>query len=133
MKGLDIHTYMRKNHSEVLDLTGDLTDLFTQKAIQQLNEHDKSKPLFIHLTHMTPHEPMRAPEEEVNKFSYIQNVNRRIYAAMVSILDQSVGKVVEALNENGMLDNTVTVFCLIMLLQYLDIMQMRVLIIHLEE
>lgn len=53
---------------------------------------------------------MQAPEDEINKFSYIQDRKRRVYAAMVSKLDKSVGKVVKALDENKMLDNSIILF-----------------------
>lgn len=53
---------------------------------------------------------LQVPEEEVNKFLYIKDVNRRRYAAMVSILDKGVGRVVKALDDKGILSNTVILF-----------------------
>ncbi|XP_055304417.1 arylsulfatase B-like isoform X3 [Sitodiplosis mosellana] len=91
------------------------TDLFTDQAIETIKNHDRSAPMFMMLTHLAPHtanedDPMQAPEDEINKFSYIQNRKRRVYAAMVSKLDQSVGKVVKALDDNKMLDNSIILF-----------------------
>lgn len=67
------------------------------------------------LSHNAPHAGndyalLQAPEQEINKFTYIRNENRRVYAAMVSKLDESVGKVIEALEENQMLDDSVILF-----------------------
>lgn len=53
---------------------------------------------------------LQAPQEEINKFSYIQDPNRRVYAAMMSILDKGIGKVVKSLDEKGILDNTIILF-----------------------
>ena len=38
-------------------------------------------------------QPLQAPPAEIKKFSHIEDENRRIFAAMVSSLDQGVGKV----------------------------------------
>lgn len=91
------------------------TDLFTDKAIDTIKQHDKSQPMFMFLAHLAPHagndyDPYQAPEDEIKKFSYIRNKERRTYAAMVSKLDQGVGKVIKALHENDMLSNSVVLF-----------------------
>ena len=44
------------------------------------------------------------------KFKYIPNKERRIYAAMVASLDESVGKVTKALKQKGIYNNTIIVF-----------------------
>lgn len=67
------------------------------------------------MSHLAPHtaneyDPMQAPNDEIEKFNYIRDENRRIYAAMVSKLDTSVGKVVKALSDSNMLENTVILF-----------------------
>lgn len=91
------------------------TDLFTDKAIQVISNHNKKKPLFLYLSHLAPHAgneyaPLQAPLSEENKFSYITDPSRRTYAAMVSRLDISVGRVVQALGKYNMLENTVILF-----------------------
>ena len=43
-------------------------------------------------------------------FKYIPNNERQIYAAMVSSLDDSIGKVTEALKKKKIYDNTIIVF-----------------------
>lgn len=107
---------MRKNLTVDWDTEGQYaTDLFTEKAVETINNHNKNDPMFMMLTHLAPHtansyDPMQAPQEEINKFNYIQDENRRIYAAMVSKLDESIGKVVEALEKNQMLDNSIILF-----------------------
>lgn len=107
---------MRKNLTVDWDTAGQYaTDLFTKKAIESINNHNKNDPMFMMITHLAPHtansyDPMQAPQEEINKFKYIQDENRRIYAAMVSKLDESVGRVVEALENKKMLENSIILF-----------------------
>ena len=64
-----------------------------------INSHDTSKPLFLYLAHEAVHsalghEPLEAPKDLINKFEKsIHDDNRRIFAAMATALDQSIGKV----------------------------------------
>lgn len=107
---------MRKNFTVDWDAIGQYaTDLFTENAIETINKHNKNHPLFMILSHNAPHAGndyalLQAPEQEINKFKYIRNENRRVYAAMVSKLDESVGKVIEALEQNDMLNNSIILF-----------------------
>lgn len=91
------------------------TDLFTDKAIEVISNHNKQKPLFLFMSHLAPHTgneyaPLQAPASEEEKFPYITDPDRRTYAAMVSRLDTSVGRVIHALERNNMLENTVVFF-----------------------
>lgn len=91
------------------------TDLFTEIALNRIQNQNKSAPMFMVLSHLAPHaansyDPLQAPEDDIKKFDYIQNKERRNYAAMVSKLDESVGKVVKALETNEMLDNSIILF-----------------------
>ncbi|KAH8038686.1 hypothetical protein HPB51_002830 [Rhipicephalus microplus] len=90
------------------------TTLFTDKAVNLIKAHNASEPFFMYLSHQAPHGgvevPLAAPKENIDKFSYIGEENRTVYAAMVDVLDESVGAVVEALEEASMLENTVVVF-----------------------
>uniref|UniRef100_A0A034WCH0 Arylsulfatase B n=1 Tax=Bactrocera dorsalis TaxID=27457 RepID=A0A034WCH0_BACDO len=93
-----------------------VTDLLTDAATELISKHDATeKPLFLFLSELAPHAgnddtPLQAPPEEVEKFAYIKDVNRRTYAAMVSKLDQSVGAVIDALANKGILNNTILLF-----------------------
>lgn len=107
---------MRRNLSVHWETRGTYaTDLFTDKAIEEIEGHDKEKPLFMYVAHLAPHagnenEPLQAPPDEIEKFAYIKDEKRRKYAATVSKLDQSVGRIVKALNDNDMLNNSIILF-----------------------
>ncbi|CAG0883947.1 unnamed protein product [Cyprideis torosa] len=91
------------------------TRLYTEKAEEIIEKHNKSEPLFLYFAHTGVHSathdpPLEAPEETVRKFLHIKDTKRRTYAAMVSEVDQSVGRVVAALKEKRMLDNSMILF-----------------------
>ena len=46
----------------------------------------------------------------LKKFNHMSSNQRKIYSAMVVSLDESVGNLTRALNETGMLNNSVIVF-----------------------
>ncbi|XP_037880097.1 arylsulfatase B isoform X1 [Glossina fuscipes] len=92
-----------------------VTDLFTAEAERIIMQNSGSKPLFLLVTHLAVHtaneeDPLQAPEEEIEKFSYIQDIRRRKYAAIVSKLDESVGRIVYALDRANKLNNTIVIF-----------------------
>ncbi|XP_068142790.1 arylsulfatase B isoform X1 [Drosophila tropicalis] len=114
---------LTKNYTKGVDFRRDLdpcpqdngtyaTDAFTAEAKRVIEQHDKSRPLFMVLSHLAVHtgnedNPMQAPEEEVAKFAHISDPKRRTYAGMISSLDKSVGQTVRALSDNGMLNNSI--------------------------
>ncbi|XP_012279683.1 arylsulfatase B [Orussus abietinus] len=107
---------MRRNTSVAWDTAGKYsTDLFTEEAVSLIDHHDPKDPLFLYMAHLAPHsgnqdEPFQAPDEAIARFGHIRDPERRIYAAMVSKLDDSVGEVVSALRRRGMLENSVVLF-----------------------
>ncbi|XP_068907047.1 arylsulfatase B-like [Tenebrio molitor] len=91
------------------------TDLFTEHAVEVIQNHNIDNPLFMMIAHLAVHTGnegkwLEAPQETINKFQHIRNPDRRTYAAMVSKLDDSVGAVFEALDSKNMLQNTIVVF-----------------------
>ncbi|XP_064114170.1 arylsulfatase B-like isoform X2 [Macrobrachium nipponense] len=91
------------------------TDLFTDEAVNIIQKHNASKPLFLYLAHLAvhsgnPYAPLQAPKEIVEKFSYIEDENRRKFAGMLWKLDESVGHVIDALDRQQMLQNAVILF-----------------------
>jgi Sulfatase len=91
------------------------TTLFSMESERIIKNHDTRNPLFLVVNHLSPHSgnedhPMQAPESEIEKFSYIKDPNRRTLAAMISLMDQSVGELVKNLEAKAMLDNTIILF-----------------------
>lgn len=109
-----------------------LTDRLTDESIEFLQEHDRSKPFLLYLSHYAVHNPQQAKKEYIEKYEKKlatmpaederiiefeqehRNKNRLIqnqpfYAAMVQSVDDSVGRIMEKLKELG-LDKKTAIF-----------------------
>ena len=93
-----------KEEGYVTTLLGDDAVRFIEK------QQDNEKPFFLYLAFTAPHAPYQAPDEYVERFRNIQDQTRRVYAAMISCLDDQVGRVVEALDRTGQRDDTLIFF-----------------------
>jgi uncharacterized sulfatase len=86
-----------------------LTDYYTDEAIEVI-EANKDRPFFLYLAHWAPHTPLQAAREDYEALSHIENHRERVYAAMIRSLDRGVGRVLDALERNGLEDNTLVLF-----------------------
>jgi arylsulfatase A-like enzyme len=89
---------------------GYTTTLLGRDAARLIEKHDPATPLYLYLTFNAPHTPYQAPKEYVDRYAAIQDPTRRTYAAMVTCLDDEVGRVVGALDRRGMRANTLILF-----------------------
>jgi len=86
-----------------------LTEAFTQEAIAFINKH-KERPFFLYLPHLAVHGPLQVTQKYYDRFPHIKDESSRIYAAMTSALDDGIGEVLDALEQNGLDDNTLVIF-----------------------
>ncbi|CAK1598761.1 unnamed protein product [Parnassius mnemosyne] len=94
---------------------GYITDLYNNEAKSIILSHDESKPLFLMVSHNAPHSAnngalLQAPPDEVRAMRHIENPERKIFAASVKKLDDSVGDIVQTLLKKGILHNTIIAF-----------------------
>jgi arylsulfatase A-like enzyme len=89
---------------------GYTTTLLGKDAERLIAQHDPMTPLYLYLAFNAPHTPYQAPEEYIKRYASIEDPTRRTYAAMVSCLDDEIGRVVAALDRRGMRENTLIVF-----------------------
>ncbi|RUS91746.1 hypothetical protein EGW08_000454 [Elysia chlorotica] len=106
--GLDL----RDMDQPVTDKNGTYsTLLYTEKAVQLIQSAATSeKPFFLYLAYQAVHDPLEAPDSYIKPYNHIQDQKRRIYAGMVSALDEGVKNVTDALEQNELWDNTVLIF-----------------------
>ena len=90
---------------------GYYTTLIGNEAVSIIENHDTSKPLFLYVASLAPHAPYQAPKEDVDAYKNLAGDERRhTYAAMITELDRQVGRIVDALEQKNMLDNTLIIF-----------------------
>jgi len=86
-----------------------LTDALTREAVDFIDRnHDR--PFFLYLAYNAVHSPLQGAESYMNKFSSIEDVHRRIFAAMLANMDDSVGSVLKSLEKNGLEEDTLVFF-----------------------
>lgn len=108
------HTYWRgvdwqRNGKTVVE-GGYSTNLITDEAIRLIKSRDRNEPLFLYVAFSAPHSPLQAPLGAVAEYADINDLNRRTYAAMVSEMDSGIGRVLSALDEEGLDDDTLVMF-----------------------
>lgn len=88
-----------------------LTDVFTDEAIAFTERH-LTEPFFLHLAYNTPHSPLQAPEEDVRPYKESAKFNDGVATlyGMIQRMDTGIGRLVEALEKNGQLENTIILF-----------------------
>lgn len=86
------------------------TELFGADAVRLIGGHDPKTPLFLYLAFTAPHTPYQAPQQYLDQYAGIADPERRAYAAMITALDEQIGKVVAALEARGLRENTLIVF-----------------------
>ncbi len=89
---------------------GYTTTLLGKEAAKLIEAHDTSRPLYLYLTFNAPHTPYQAPKEYIDRYAGIADPTRRTYAAMVTCLDEEIGRVVKALETKGIRNNTLILF-----------------------
>ena len=90
---------------------GYYTDLIGNEAVSIIDHHDISKPLFLYVASLSPHAPYQAPQDAIDGYKNLAgDIHRHTYAAMITDLDTQVGRIVDALKQKGMLDNTLIIF-----------------------
>lgn len=82
--GLD----MRRDLKTAWELHGQYsTDVFTQEAVQLIENHNATQPLFLYIAHAAvhsgnPYNPLPAPDFEVARHTSIADYNRRRFAGI---------------------------------------------------
>ena len=87
---------------------GYLTDELANEAISFI-DRNKENPFFIYLSFNAVHTPMVATAEDLKQFPSLKG-KRKTLAAMTLAMDRAIGKVVTALKEQGLSNNTLIVF-----------------------
>ena len=89
---------------------GYATDLLAGEAIRLIETRDRGRPLLLYLAFNAAHSPLQAPQDLIDSYGEIDDPQRRIFAAMVESTDANIGSVLDALEREGIDDNTLVLF-----------------------
>ncbi len=102
-----------ENGREVYENGRYFIDLVTERALAYLRRtsrrSDDERPFFLYIPYNTPHYPMHAPPEYLERFAHLP-WEKQIYAAMVSVMDDSIGAIVGELKDQGIFEETCIFF-----------------------
>jgi arylsulfatase A-like enzyme len=104
------YTYTWHRNEELLEVSGHVTDLITDEAIKWI-ETRGSAPFYLYVPFTAVHLPVKEPEEWLRRVpDSIEGDVPRHYAACVMHLDDSVGRIIAALEKKRRRENTLLVF-----------------------
>ncbi len=107
------YNYMRLNGERIYP-KGHATELFTQWSIEYIHKRAKGKqPFFLYLAYNAPHTPIQPPTdwfERVKRREKGISEERAKLVALIEHLDEGIGRVMAALKESGVGENTLVIF-----------------------
>lgn len=89
-----------------------LADFLTDQAVDFIRKN-KEKPFFVYLPHFGVHAPLQAKAALIDRFRKKETVgghHNPTYAAMISSVDESVGRILTLLDELKLSENTLVIF-----------------------
>lgn len=109
---------------------GYATDLITNETMKCIKAYKKDGPFFLYIAYNAPHAPLQAKEKDLKQYGYDPskpkfgnggagneealkgrgNTKRQTYAAMVTAMDEGIGKILETLKSEGLEENTLVLF-----------------------
>ena len=101
------HNSIYRNDKPIND-KGYLTNNLAREAVSFIARHSK-EPFFLYLPFNAVHWPLQALQEHIARFN-TGDPNRDIYLAMLTCMDEAIGRVLGALKRTGVDDNTLIIF-----------------------
>ncbi|MEJ7691492.1 sulfatase-like hydrolase/transferase [Daejeonella sp.] len=103
------------------------TDLLTNEAVKNIKSYNGQSPFFIYLAYNAPHGPLQAKKEDLLKYGYDKskpsfgkvdregdkgrgNTPRQTYSAMVTNMDENIGRILQTLKDLKIDNNTLVLF-----------------------
>jgi arylsulfatase B len=116
-----------------IDDQGYETFLLGKEGARFIRERDESRPFLLYMPFIAPHTPLAAPDDLLAKYADMEDdrkparsaqtdgsrrINRLllrpsarpVYAAVVDAMDQAIGMVLQALDDEGVADDTIVLF-----------------------
>ncbi len=91
-----------------IDDTGYLTRNITRNAVDFI-EANHDRPFFAYVPYNAVHNPIQAPEDYIGRFSN-SDPQRNTYLAMLAIMDEGIGEILDLLDRLDLADDTLVIF-----------------------
>lgn len=98
-----LHLYENETVIDTLTDQTQLTTQITEHSVDFINRN-KANPFFLYVPHPQPHVPLFVSDKFKGKS------NRGLYGDVIMEIDWSVGQILDALEKNGLTENTVVIF-----------------------
>lgn len=92
-----------------VDEKANLTTAFAREASAFI-EVNQRKPFFLYVPFNAVHSPMQASPRYFDKFRHIDDIHRRVFAAMLAELDDAIGTILERIDTLGLVERTLVIF-----------------------
>jgi len=88
-----------------------LTDYLTEEAVSFINKQNEEQPFVLQVSYYSVHTPHQGRKDLVERYEQDGWEGRYAhYGAMVTAVDESVGKIRQALSDKGISENTLLLF-----------------------
>lgn len=105
----DLNGNMLQTEGIAVKQPGYRLDIQTDAALQFI-KRNRQQPFFLYLAYYGPHVPLQATKKYLDRFPGPMPERRRHALAMISAIDDGVGRITAMLREYGIDDNTMIVF-----------------------
>ncbi len=100
---------VQHNGSPMFAPKGYMTDYLTDEAVAAIKAN-RNRPFFMYFAPNAIHSPLQAKQEDYDALPQIKDHRLRVYGAMARNLDANVGRILKALTDEGLDQNTLVVF-----------------------
>src|SRR6185503_8323542 len=94
---------------EIKDDSFYTTDQYAVRALDWLDKN-RSQPKFLYLPFNAQHAPLQAPQKYLDRFPNITDEKRKLFAAMMTGMDDAIGRVMAKVREMGQEENTLVFY-----------------------
>ena len=99
---------LRRNRT-VIEEPEYLTNALARESVAFIDRNRRA-PFFLYVPFNSVHSPMQATDEKMQQFAHIASPHRRVFAGMLSSLDDAVGAILNKLRKENLARNTLVVF-----------------------
>ena len=97
-----------RNRQEIFEDGVHMVDIITREAMQFIDDAS-GKPFLIYVSYNVPHYPMVAKTQFIEMYRDLPRL-RRFHAALVTMMDDSIGRIMARLRERGLTEKTFVLF-----------------------